>query len=74
MKASLDRCDQTMTEKNNIETAHNDLLLDYNHLRNENDDYSMDNRRLKLEVEELNSRIEHLKRTILNQYERSQAD
>ena len=63
-----------MTEKNNIETAHNDLLLDYNHLRNENDDYSMDNRRLKLEVEELNSRIEHLKRTILNQYERSQAD
>lgn len=26
LKASLDRCDQTMTEKNNIETAHHDLI------------------------------------------------
>ena len=34
----------------------------------------MENRTLKLEVEELNNRIEHLKKTILRQYERAQED
>lgn len=63
-----------MTQKNNIETAHTDLLLDYNHLRNEKEDFQMENRRLKLEVDELNSRIDHLKKTILNQYESAQGE
>ena len=74
LKASLDRCDQTITEKQNIETAHQDLVTDYHQLRSKNDHYSMDNRRLKLEVEELNSRIDHLKKTLLNQYEQAQEE
>ena len=61
----MDRCDQTMTEKNNIETAHQDLIQDYNQLRDKKDKQGMQNRTMKLEVEEMNNRIEHLKKTIL---------
>ena len=63
-----------MAEKNNIETAHQDLIQDYHQLKSKNDQYAMENRTLRLEVEELNNRIEHLKKTILRQYERAQED
>jgi len=60
-----------MTEKNNIETAHQDLIQDYNQLRDKSDKQGMQNRTMKLEAEEMNNRIEHLKKTILRQYERT---
>ena len=70
LQAALDRVDVLFGEKNNIEQAHIDLLDEFKNLKLANEKTMILNRTLKLEVEELSNQKEHLKTSIIGQYQK----
>ena len=69
LQAALDRVDILFGEKNNIEQAHIDLIDEFKNLKTSNEKTIILNRTLKLEVEELCNQKEHLKTSIIGQYQ-----
>ena len=70
LQAALDRVDTLFGEKNNIEQAHIDLLDEFKNIKMSNEKTIILNRTLKLEVEELCNQKEHLKISIISQYQK----
>ena len=53
LQSSLDRIDVLMTEKSNVEAAHTDLIIDFNHMRHENEKFTIENNTYKAEIDAL---------------------
>jgi len=62
--------DLLFSEKNNIEQAHIDLVEEYKNQKFANEKANILNRTLKLEVVELSNQAEHLKTSIIGQYQK----
>lgn len=69
LQASLNRVDALQAEKENIEAAHTDLIIDYNQVKQQNENYTVENKAMKIQVEELTTQVAHLKKQIIYQYD-----
>jgi predicted nucleic acid-binding Zn-ribbon protein len=65
LKNSLERIDDLTVEMTNIETAHNDLLSEFQIMKRKNEKLSMQNKTLESEVHEITNQSENLKKQII---------
>lgn len=69
LATSLDRIDALMNEKSNLEVAHNDLLQNFEYLRQDKEKLSVENDTIKIEIKELRNQLDHIKLKVINKFD-----
>lgn len=58
-----------MNEKSNLEVAHNDLLQNFEYLRQDKEKLSVENDTIKIEIKELRNQLDHIKLKVINKFD-----